>query len=70
MLISGFKWHLDNTTERAAAHYHLNLSCIHAVAPTFVSLSLVVPPDVGPKLNVVHKEYLNLVFNVIVVSVN
>ena len=63
MLISGFKWHLDNTTERAAAHYHLNLSCIHAVAPTFVSY-------VGPKLNVVHKEYLNLVFNVIVVSVN
>ena len=45
------------------AHYHLNLSCIGAVAPTFVPSSLFVPPDVKPKLNVVHKEYLHLVFN-------
>ena len=48
------------------AHYHLNLSCIRAVAPTFISASLVVPPDVKQKLNVVHKEYLHLVFNVTV----
>ena len=52
------------------AHYYLNLSCICAVAPTFISSSLVVPPDVGPKLNVVHKEYLNLIFNVTVVTVD
>ena len=32
------------------AHYHFNLNCIQAVAPTFVPSSLVVPPDVGPKL--------------------
>ena len=32
------------------AHYHFNLNCIRAVAPTFVPSSLVVPPDVGPKL--------------------
>ena len=48
------------------AHHHLNLSCICAVAPTFVSSSLVVLPDVRPKLNVVHKEYLHLVFHVTV----
>ena len=48
------------------SHYHLNLSCIRVVAPTFVTSSLVVPPDVRPKLNVVHKEYLHLVFNVTV----
>ena len=41
------------------AHYHLNLNC-------FVSSSLFVPPDVQPKLNKVHKEYLHLVFNVTV----
>ena len=45
-------------------HYHFNLSCIRAVAPTFVSFSLLVPLDVGPKLSVVHKENLNLAFNV------
>ena len=48
------------------AHYHLNLSCIRAVAPTFVPSSLIVPPDIGSKLNVVHKEYLYLIFNVTV----
>ena len=37
------------------------------MAPTFVPSSLVVAPDVESKLNVVHKEYLNLAFNVNVI---
>ena len=44
------------------SHYHLNLSCIQAVAANFVPSSIIVPPDVLPLLGPVHKEYLCLVF--------
>ena len=57
---------LITSQKEQPAHYHLNLSCIRAVAPTFVPSSLIVPPDIGSKLNVVHKEYLHLIFNVTV----
>ena len=49
---------LITSQKEQPANYHLNLSCIHAVAPTFVSSSLVVLSDIRPKLNVVHKEYV------------
>ena len=39
------------------AHYHLNISCVRAVATDFV-----VPPDVLPSLGQVHEELLCLVF--------
>ena len=47
------------------AHYHLNLSCIQAVSPEFVPASMLVPADVMPKLKQAHKEYLRLVFGLI-----
>ena len=55
---------LIRSQKEQSIHYYFNLSCVCAVAPTFVSYSLVVPVYVGPKLNLVHKEYLNLVCNV------
>ena len=47
-----------------ACHYHLRLCCIKAAEPTFVPLSLRVPQDIVPSLNMVHREYLRLVFGV------
>ena len=48
-------------TQEQAAHYHLRLACIQAVAPEFV---LNIPSDVLPNLTYIHKEYLRMVFNV------
>lgn len=47
------------------AHYHLNILCIQAAAPEFVPASLLVPADVIPKLKQTHKEYLRLIFGLI-----
>lgn len=54
---------LRTPSKEQACHYHLNLTCIRAVASEFIPSSLRVPPDVLPRLTNVHKEYLRLVFN-------
>jgi len=48
-------------TQEQAAHYHLQLACIQAVASEFV---LNILSDVLPNLTNIHKEYLRMVFNV------
>ena len=51
-----------------AVHYHLNIQCVRAVEPTlnFVPQSLKIPPDILPKLTAIHREYLRLVYQVLV----
>lgn len=46
-------------------HYHLRLDCIGAVEPTFVAQALKIPADILPSLTIVHKEYLKLVFKLV-----
>ena len=45
---------------KQAAHYHLNLECVRA------HLSLVVSQDIKDKLTSTHREFLRLVFGVVV----
>ena len=54
---------LRTPSKEQACHYHLNLTCIRAVASDFIPSSLCVPPDILPRLTNVHKEYLRLVFH-------
>ena len=54
---------LRTPSKEQAYHYHLNLTCIRAVASDFIPSSLRVPPDILPRLTNVHKEYLRLVFH-------
>ena len=51
------------TPSRAsAAHYHVRLACLRATDPSFVSSTLVIPPDLATFLTVQHKELLLLEF--------
>ena len=54
---------LRTPSKEQACHYHLNLTCIRAVAADFIPSSLCVPPDILPRLTAVHKEYLWLIFH-------
>ena len=51
------------TPSRAsAAHYHVHLACLRAADPSFVSSTLVIPPDLATFHTVQHKELLLLEF--------
>ena len=56
---------LRTPSKEQPSHYHINLHCIQASAPEFVLSSLCVHPDVLSKLTIIHKEYLRLVFHLI-----
>ena len=53
---------LQSPQREQPVHYHFKLTCIHAVTPDFVPSSLTIPPDILPRLNITHKEYLRLMF--------
>ena len=50
--------------QEQTCHYHFCLDCVRVVEPNFIPAALQVPKDIVPSLNVIHREYLRLVFGV------
>ena len=57
---------LQKSSKESASHYHVRLSCIQAVEPSFVGKSLLVPSDINCLLSAIHKEHLQREFDLIV----
>ena len=47
----------------SVCHYHCRLECIRAVEANFIPSSLIVPPDIQPRLSDTHLKYIKATFD-------
>ena len=46
------------------SHYHLQVSCVKIVAPSFIPANVEISDEIRSVLTTVHKEYLRLMFDI------